>query len=369
VAREARPRRSRPKTRRAASTLEEVDIAATAVGDASRIEVAWLGARPGWLDGEAASTLLDGISVTSTLTSTTHVAHLSRDAEQTVAEVRTARPGIPVVVDLGTVASLSETAVRDAATADVVLVESERDAEQAGRSADTSGGKILVAPAAVDLEWYVPEAELNRLPGAYVKRFRRLHRLAHPMILFIGPYTPAGGLDVAIAATYRLRERFEHLRLAAVPLGSVDQKFLDRCEMDALALGHRGIIEWTRNADDLRVWYATATVVCCPWREAAEAAEAPVLAAAAARPFVGSDLIVFRQAFRAPGAPPLVAPGSVAALVDALAPLLGDLEEASRVGGIARSAVEDELSPAATARRLGSLWSDLAERSPLNEAA
>ncbi|MEX2049363.1 MAG: glycosyltransferase [Gemmatimonadota bacterium] len=354
-----------------ASTLREATEIAKpgALAASERIEVAWIGTRPAWLDGEVASAALDGFSVTSTATPKTRVVHLARQAPDTVAEVRSAHPEAAVVVDLGPVASATSDALLDAAHANVALVESELDAEQAGVRVPELLGRVTVAPTPLDLEWYAPEAALTRLPGSYIRRFRRLHRLAHPSILFVGPYTRSGGLDIAIAAAYRLREQLEDVRLAAIPLGAVEQKYLDRCEMEALALGHRGIIEWTRSHEELRLWYSTATVVCCPWREPCEGAEAPVLAAAAARPFLGSDLAVFRQSFRAADAPALVPPGDIDALVDSLSALLADLPRANELGEAARSAVEAVFSYEDAARRLAALWSALAERSPLNEAA
>jgi glycosyltransferase involved in cell wall biosynthesis len=351
-------------TLREATEITEPD----ALAASGRAEVAWIGARPAWLDGVVASPVLDGFSVTSAVTPETRVVHLTRQAPETVTGVRSTHDGA-VVVDLGQVASASTHALRDAAGADIVLVESELDAERARTRAAELEGRVTVAPGPVDLEWHAPEAALTRLPGGYVKRFRRLHRLAPPAILFVGPYTPAGGLDLGIAATYRLRERFEDIRLAAIPLGLVDQKFLDQCEMDALGLGHRGIVEWTCPREDVRFWYATATVVCCPWREPAEVPEAQLLAAAAARPFVGSDLTVFRQGFRAPEAPALVPAGDVDALVDALAPLLADLPEADALGQVARSAAEASFSYEATADRLASLWRRALEQRSLTEAA
>jgi glycosyltransferase involved in cell wall biosynthesis len=302
------------------------------------------------------------------VTSRTRIIHLARHAPETVAHIRAAHPDAAVVVELGPLASSPAGALHDAVAADVALVETEQDADQARARVAELGRRVTVAPTPVDLEWHAPESTLTRLPGAYVKRFRRLHRLADPTMLFVGPYTPAGGLDVAIAAAYRLREELENVRLAAVPLGAVDQRYLDRCEMEALALGHRGIIEWTSSKDDLRCWYATATVVCCPWREAVEAAEAPVLAAAAARPFVGSDLPVFRDAFCAPDAPALISPGNVQALVDSVGRLLSDPPRASALGEAARSAVEAAHSYEEAARRRVSVWNTLLER-PLNEAA
>lgn len=353
-----------------ASTLREATgIEHGALTDAERIEVAWIGSRPSWLEDEAASAALDAFSVTSMVGPETRVVHLARRSPETVAGIRAAHPGAAVVVDLGPAASASRSALLDAGGADIALVESELDARQAHAHTLELEGKFVVAPEPLDLEGHAPEAVLTELPRAYIKRFRRLHRLAHPMLLFVGPYTRSGGLDLAIAAVYRLRERFEDIRLAAVPLGAVEQKYLDQCEMDALGLGHRGIIEWTSSRDELPFWYATATIVCCPWREPAEAPEAPVLAAAAARPFVGSDLEIFRRSFRAPGAPALVVPDDIEALVESLAPLLGDLEGSGTLGETARAAVEAVFSYETAAGRLASLWGTLAQRSPLNEAA
>ena len=349
---------------RAAETSNEAAAAHPGV-----IEIAWLGRRPAWLDDEPASKTLEGLTIEPTITSTTRVVHVARQASQTVADVRAAQPEAAVVLDLGHVPADALQPLVDAEAADAVLVESEVDARRLHAYSDALEGKVVVAPDPLDLDWHAPEGALLQTAGLQIKRFRRLHRLAHPTILFVGPYTPAGALDLLIDATYRLRSELADLRLAAVPLGAVEQKYLDRCEMDALALGHRGIVEWTRSPDTLRFWYATATVVCCPWREQCESPEAPTLAAAAARPFVGTDLPVFRESFRAPGAPALVAPGNLEALVAALEPLLADAAAATVLGGDARSAAENVFSYTAAACRLASLWSSVARRSPLTDAA
>lgn len=137
---------------------------------------------------------------------------------------------------------------------------------------------------AVDRARFAPEAELlHGETSALFKRFRRFHRLGRPCLLFVGPYTRQGGLDVAIDAAYRLREQFPDLRLATIPAGPVDHTFLDECEMRALGLGHRGIVEWAVELDELPFWFATATVVCA---NGGASVDAPELAAAAGRPFV-----------------------------------------------------------------------------------
>jgi len=330
--------------------------------EAEPIEVAWIGERPPWVDGDAAAAL-SPISVVSAITDRTRVVHLACPSAETVAAVRSSTAAA-VVVEIGQAASASAALLAEAADADVVVVESGLDGEELAARERRLAGKVRIVPAPVDLDRFAPEPVLTRVRGAYIKRFRRLHRLAHPSILFVGPYTRAGGLDVALAAAYRLRDRLPELRLAAIPVGGVDQRYLDQCEMDALALGHRGIIEWSASEDELPFWYATATVVCCPWREAAEAraGDITVRAAAAGRPFLGVDLPAFRHSFRASGSPELVRPGDAGLLVDALAPLLTSLPLADDLGARARSEAEAECSAAAAAAGLGAIWNGVATR-------
>lgn len=333
-----------------------------AVPQTPSCEVAWLGPLPDWLGPTSASGALEGVALTSLVSSSTQVVHLAPQAPSTAAAVRATHPEVAIVTDLGGVDSVVETSA-GAAASDVALVDSELDARRVRERFPGLDGRVQVAPAPIDLTYHAPEESLNRLPGAYIRRFRRLHRLAHPTVLFVGAYTKAGGLDLAIAAAYRLREKFEDVRLAAVPLGSTDEKYRDRCEMDALGLGHRGIIEWTVTDDDLRCWYATATVVCCPWREPVAAPVPPTFAAAAARPFVGSNLDSFRLSLRPPDSPDLVPIGDLDALVAALSPLLADTERATQLGRSARETVEAVCSYDAAATRLAGVWRSLAERS------
>jgi glycosyltransferase involved in cell wall biosynthesis len=200
------------------------------------------------------------------------------------------------------------------------------------------GDQSAAGSPALDLDWWAPEKQLLQTRGPELKRFRRLHRLAHPVVLFVGPYTAAGGLELALGAVYDLRERIESTKLAAIPLGPTDQRYLDRCEEEALGLGHHGIVEWTVEAEDVPFWYATATVVCAPWLEEAGPADPLLLAACAGRPFVGSDLPLFRAA--ASESAVLVPPGDPAALVAALERFVGDLDESHRLGELARGQAE-----------------------------
>jgi glycosyltransferase involved in cell wall biosynthesis len=198
----------------------------------------------------------------------------------------------------------------------------------------------------LDLARFAPEVELLKTEAsARLKRFRRFHRLGAPSLLFVGPYTKQGGLDVAIQAAYRLREQFEDLRLATIPAGPIDHSFLDECEMQALGLGHRGIVEWTVDEDELPFWFATASIVCAPGSECAPVEDSASLAAAAGRPFVGGDVAALRAELAGETTwATLVSPGSVDALVDACAVLLGDADEAAARGAAARARAQDRFA-------------------------
>ena len=108
---------------------------------------------------------------------------------------------------------------------------------RAGAHAASSelNGRVTVAPAPSISSGTRPSRRSRSSPARTSSASAGFTASRDPTLLFVGPYTPLGGLDVAIAATYRLREQLEDLRLAAMPLGAVDQKYLDRCEMEALA--------------------------------------------------------------------------------------------------------------------------------------
>jgi glycosyltransferase involved in cell wall biosynthesis len=176
-------------------------------------------------------------------------------------------------------------------------------------------------------------------------------------MLFVGPYTSDGGLDVAIEATFRLREQFADVRLTAIPSGPIDQKFLETCEMRALGLGHRGIVEWRTEEEEIPFWYATASIVCAPWRAPVGPPTSPRLAAAAGRPFVGSDIGPFRSELGEDSAwATLVPPEDVQALVDVCTALFEAPDGARARGTAARSHAEQSFSPGAAARRLAERW-------------
>jgi glycosyltransferase involved in cell wall biosynthesis len=256
---------------------------------------------------------------------------------------------------------LSRRGARSARDADLVLVGSLAELQEFRQRHPALADRTALFVRPVDLVNNAPLEQLHKLRDAQVKRFRRMHRLAGPMVLFAGPYTREGGLDLALDAVFRLREQTSELRLAAIPHGVIDQDYLDEIERRALALGHHGIVEWSPEPSDVPLWYGLASVVCAPSRSAVDT-RAPKLAAAAGRPFVGSDVpgrsddvVEGRTGF-------LVPPGDLDSLTAALEAVLGDGDEAKRVGANAREWAEEKLSPAGAARRLRRFWIEGAGR-------
>jgi glycosyltransferase involved in cell wall biosynthesis len=141
-----------------------------------------------------------------------------------------------------------------------------------------------MSAATLDVAAFAPEEVLAETRGRDLRLFRRFHRLAGPVVLYAGAYDRGGGLAEAVAAACRLSERIPELRLVAVPFGPIRRRYLDRCEREALRLGHRGIVERRLEERDVPLWFAVADVVCVP----GERVDPLVLrlAAAAATPVV-----------------------------------------------------------------------------------
>lgn len=205
---------------------------------------------------------------------------------------------------------------------------------------------------AVDLDRYAPAAVLQQTRDSELKRFRRLHRLAAPIVLYAGPYTEEGGLHTTLAAVEQLRETIEGLRIAAIPEGPTEQKYLDECEKRALALGHHAVIEWTATEDERTMWYALAAVVCLPCSADAHVSTRPAqLAAAAARPFVGSNVPALAALVGDRETGILIPPADAAALATEVAALLANEDAARQLGeqGRARAEAQWRLNGASSA--------------------
>jgi glycosyltransferase involved in cell wall biosynthesis len=328
------------------------------------LSVAWVGPGPPWLELDEAKAELEGIEIewvaaTERITSQPHVAHVTRAALGELENVRQALPDSVLVLDLtgDGDAGLTRFEAGQTSRADVVLVGSHWELGELLRQIPTLPPRTGVVRRPLDLDWHAPEPRLAEAKGRgrNLRRFRRFHRLAGPVVLFAGPYTEAGGLDVLLEAVFRLREQMADLRLAAIPHGPTDARYRDRCEMRALGLGHHGIVEWNPAESEIPFWYAVAAVVCAPSCEAGSP-EPAKRAAAAGRPFVGSDLEPFREHVDDGTTGCLVPAGELDALQATLERLLGAEDEAAHLGETARRKAEAEYSPAAAAKGLRQEW-------------
>jgi glycosyltransferase involved in cell wall biosynthesis len=336
-------------------------VAITRADEARRpaLTVAWVGPRPAWLQHDDAVAELVGIELSDAAATAPELVVVDRSAVGEIDELRKSAPRSVIALDLidEEDIELSPLELRRARAADVLLAGSRWELGEICRRLPSPLPRTAVVPRPLDLDWYAPEPMLveTKGRGRDLRRFRRFHRLAGPTILFAGPYTRAGGFDLLIEAAFQLRERVPELRLAAIPHGQIDSRYRDCCEKRILGLGHRGLVEWEPTESEIPFWYATATVVCAAFREPGSP-EPTKRAAAAARPFVGSDFEPFREHLD-DGATGLLLPaGDLNALEEALGAVLDSEDEATRLGEAARRKVETEYSPAAAARVLRREW-------------
>jgi glycosyltransferase involved in cell wall biosynthesis len=336
------------------------------------LRVAWVGPRWAWLELDGARTELEGVELRDIgagerPSTSPQVVHVARSAVGELERLRGTLRESRFVLDLtdedGTVFTRAQ--ARQAVNADAVFAGSRWELAELCRRHPGLPAHTSVVGRPLDLEWYAPEAEIAemKLRGRDLRRFRRFHRLAGPVILFAGPYVEAGGFDLLLEAAFRLREAIPELRVAAIPHGPTDPRYRDRCEMRALGLGHRGIVEWSPAPAEVSFWYATATVVCGPAR-APGSGEPAKRAAASGRPFVGSDLEPFREHLEDDQTGHLVPAGDLDALQSSLEEVLHNEDEASRLGEAARRKAEAEYSPAVAARQLRREWELVLEARP-----
>jgi glycosyltransferase involved in cell wall biosynthesis len=346
----------------------------------ARLRVSWLGTPPSWLAAAGAAPELEAVDVSAGQwleVAESHragggspdIVHVERTGLDRLSELRRAASGSALVLDLtGGDSALRRSHARAAEAADLILVGSLAELSELRRRFPSLTPRTALLRPPVDLETYATESELLERRNRDIRRFRSFHRLAGPTVLFVGPFTEAGGLDLALDAVHTIREHMEDVRLTAIPEGPIERRYLDRCERKALGLGHHGVIEWTVNPSELPLWYGTATVVCLPRRESVSS-EPARLAAAAAKPVVGTEVDSLLEYVVDGETGSLVPVGNPSALVAALLGLLGDEEEAARLGATARKATEAADSPAAVARQLVQRWAEAVEQSVARRAS
>jgi glycosyltransferase involved in cell wall biosynthesis len=244
--------------------------------------------------------------------------------------------------------------LRQLSNVDRVVVDSDVGRGVLVRALPDRSGRVVVIHAPVDVARFAPEPLLAESRERDIRLHRRRHRLAGPVVLFAGDYTPAGGLARAIDAVLVLRDEVPDVRLVALPLGAVDRRYLDQCERRALALGHHGVVEWTVRSEDLPLWFATADVAYLPIGGPG-AINAASLALASGTPIVGGSELAEFVTDGVEGV--LCRVDSKEAAADALRAILENSD--GRYARAARQRAESSLDVASAERSIASLWLEI----------
>lgn len=327
--------------------------------------VGWVSPLPAWVHGnEEILGPVESVGWGDLKKDPPEVVHVGADGLSKLSWLRRAAPQARIVLDLSGASTtyLGRRGAAQAAFADLILAGTLFDLRELRRRYPRLAQRTALFRQPFDLSEWGPGADLFAEAGRGLRRFRKLHRLVSPTVLYAGPFTPEGGLDLAIAAIHIARQSLPEARLAAIPIGTVSQRYLDRCERAALSLGHHGVFQWqTPAADELPAWFAVADVVCLPCRDAVP--PSPVwLAGAAAKPVVVGDAPQLLEHVVDDCTGYLVPTGNVPTLAAALVALLGDGSEATRLGAAGRQKVEQERSPETAARELREFWTTTATR-------
>lgn len=338
---------------------------------AAALRVGWVGTAPSWLrngGGRALESVeLEWLSLSALLalnglsSSLPMVLHVPDAKLDVLRSLRHAAAESALVLDLTGVDEfpLRRRTTRRMALADLVLVGSLSDLRELRRRHPFLALRTALMRPPIDLDAHAPEALLRRSRGWELARLRQAHGLDGRVVLFAGPFTADSGLDVAVAAVAELRERISGLRLAAVPQGKVDSRYVARVREQADSVGVR-IAEGRAGAGESPLWYALSTVVCLPSRMPV-GGEPARLAAAAGRPFVGSEIDPLFEHVVEGETGYLVPPGDVERLVATLERMLRNDDERRRLGEAARRKAEGEFGVGTAMRRLVQLWTKAAE--------
>lgn len=336
--------------------------------------VRWIGRKPRWFDIEEARAALHGVEIEWSSTDATgrrklrvagaqpDVVHVQSSDLKSLATLRQSLPRAKLVLDLSGDAEghIGWRSARDAALADVILVGSLWELRELRRRYPAIAGRTILFRRPVDLTMFGSEEP----PGiTAVMPFREPPAIGQ-RVLFAGPYTEAGGLDLMLDAMIEVQERQSRVSLAAIPYRTINWRYLARCKRRAERLGERVFFAPTVESGELPFWYEAADVVCLPCREAVGAQPAK-LAAAAGKPFLGTEVDPLLEHVVEGQTGFLFPVNDFDTFVAAVEALVSDGEEARRLGASARRRAEHDLSPVAAAERLRWIWTDvLSPRGP-----
>jgi glycosyltransferase involved in cell wall biosynthesis len=243
---------------------------------------------------------------------------------------------------------LSRSDARRAASADMVLVGSLTSLRETRRRYPALIAKTALLRIPLDLGAYAPSG--FGIDGRDSDGASR-----RPTLLFAGPITPAGGIDLAIEALAALRDREGRpaFDLVALP-AEVDARYLRWCKRRAAS---GGIVLSLRapQGDAQAAWYQCADVACAPFRDPV-APDVARHAAAAGLPIIGTEIEPLLELVENGRTGYLVPVDDLPELTTRLARLALDPALRAALGRQARERAERELCPRRAAARLVSLW-------------
>lgn len=323
------------------------------------VEVRWIGSRPDWLTIEGVGAALqyagvvhgDGLDTELARRARSFgerlpaVAHVGVDEIRNIRSHRERHADAAVVLDLsGVERPPGRMDARRAARADLILIGSLVALREIRRRYPQLGPRTTLFRPPLDLHAHDAAADAGQAAGE---------------VVFVGPLTASGGLDLLVVALGSLSATLPVPPLVAVCSGPIDRNYLMWCV--AQAAESRVVLSFAPADDDIHCRYAGAAVVCAPYREGIST-EAAWHAAAARRPFVGSELEPLLEAVDDESTGYLVPPDDVTALGTTLQRLLGNPEARRDLGRRARARVERERAPGEAVARLLHLWREASAR-------
>lgn len=325
--------------------------------------VQWLGSRPAWLAFPEATAALDEAGViesaeldrdlarrvASREAPPTTILHATGDVSRAVRSFRNEDAYGALAVDLSASQSpLNRAEARRLSATDLLLVGTIAALRETRRRYPFLAAKTAVFRTPVDLAAH---------DAARVRA-----RLTHEgdLVLFAGPLTPAGGLDLAVEALARLDARLDPPALLALATGRVEKSYLAWCQQRAAAARIRLVVKSARETT-IEEAYAAATIVCAPHRDPL-GGDAARNAAAAGSPIVASEVEPLLELVEDGSTGYLVPVDDVVLLAEKLAKLLSDRRLRAEFSSNTREQAEAELSPQLAVSRLVALWGEAVRR-------
>jgi glycosyltransferase involved in cell wall biosynthesis len=337
-----------------------------------KLSVAWLGPGHEWFESSDTRAALDGIALSVSpgperellgRTTPPDVLHVIGSTRVTTARLRSLAPESAIVLDLRNGVPggrrFHRLVARQSQAADLVVVGSRLALRETRRRLPQLAERFVHLDNPMNLDRHAPPEDL----GNSIDDFRDRKGLARHVVLYAGPFAARGGLDAAVEAVAAIRSMPSLTDLVRVALldGECDRGYLKRCVREAARVGVPLVVEEAPSVTQIPFWYAAADIVCLPSRDGA-GGEPARLAAAAARPIVGSEVDSILERIVDGETGVLVPVDDHQALVEVVGTLLTNTTEARRLGSLARRQIEAEAAPAVAAARLRRLWATAVRR-------